>query len=266
MQDWERRSKITTPESVTIDFQLAGPGTRFLALFIDLWVVVTLMTTVTYVLLMLFSLFFATGVASEGDHLAAAILVSLIILIEFLIFFGYWFALEAFGGGRTLGKRALGIRAVMRGGYPLTMSASLIRNLVRIVDMIPPPYFAVGLISMALSKDYQRLGDLAAGTIVVRDRSYRAPASGFYFAGLTPAHVLHWDTSAVSNAELELIRRFLARRTQLRPGARYSTGIRLAQRFRQRISGADPNLPPEVLLEGIVLERQVRSTRPIRAA
>lgn len=266
MQDWERRSKITTPESVTIDFQLAGPGTRFLALFMDLWIVMVLMTGVAYLLIMFFSLFFASGLASEGSELAGAVLVSLIILTQFLIFFGYWFVLEAFQGGRTLGKRALGIRTVMRGGYPLTLSAALIRNLVRIVDMIPPPYFAVGLIAMSLSRDYQRLGDLAAGTIVVRDRSYRAPASGFYFAGLTPAHVLHWDTSAVSSGELELIRRFLARRTQLRPGARYSIGIRLAESFSRKVTGADPNLPPEVLLEGIVLERQVRSTRPTRAA
>lgn len=266
MQDWERRSKITTPESVTLDFQLAGPGTRFLALFLDLWIVMTLMTAITYLLAMLISLVFATGLTSDTDELVGAILFSLIIVAQFLIFFGYWFVLEAFQGGRTLGKRALGIRAVMRGGYPLTLSAALIRNLVRIVDMIPPPYFAVGLISMSLSRDYQRLGDLAAGTIVVRDRSYRAPASGLYFAGLNPAHVLHWDTSAISNADLELIRRFLARRTQLRPGARYSIGIRVAGRFRQKVAGADPNLPPEVLLEGIVLERQARSTRPTRAA
>lgn len=266
MQNWERRSKITTPESVTIDFQLAGPGTRFLALFIDLWIVMISMVGLTYLLIMLFTFFSAVAIDSESSELAGAIFISLIIVIQFLIFSGYWFFLEAFQNGRTVGKRAVGIRTVMRGGFPLTLSAALIRNLVRIVDMVPPPYCAIGLISMSLSKDYQRLGDLAAGTIVVRDRSYRAPASGFYFAGLTPIHVLHWDTSAVSSDELELIRRFLARRTQLRPGARYSIGIRLAESFRRKVSGADPNLPPEVLLEGIVLERQVRSTRPTRAA
>lgn len=266
MQTWERQSKVTTPESVTIDFQLAGPGTRFLALFIDLWIVMVLMTMSMYIIMMIFSLMFSTRTASEGSELASAIFLSILILTQFAIFFGYWFVLEAFQGGRTLGKRSVGIRTVMRGGYPLTIQAALIRNLVRIVDMIPPPYSAVGLISMSFSKDYQRLGDLAAGTIVIRERSHRAPASGYYFAGLSPAHVLHWDTTAVSSNDLELIRRFLSRRTLLRPGARYSIGIRLADRFRALISGADSTLPPEALLEGIVLERQVRSARTFRAA
>lgn len=266
MQTWVRKTEITTPESITIDFELAGPGTRFLALLLDLLIVMILMSMAFYVLVMVQSGFIAVEASSELSAVARAILVSFILITEFAIFFGYWFFLEAFQKGQTLGKRALGIRVMMRGGFPITVSASLIRNVVRLVDMLPPPCFAVGLFATLLSRNYQRLGDLAAGTFVVREHSHRIASSGYYFAGLTPQHVQYWDTSAISDFEIELIRRFLARRMTLNGGARYSVGLGLAERYRHLVAGADPNLPAEVFLEGIVLEREMRSSQQQRAA
>lgn len=258
--NWQRASKITTPESVALELRLVGPGTRFLALFTDLWIVMFLITLTIYIVALMFSAILS-GAGGGTSEVAGAILVLIISTVTFVTFFGYWFILETWWGGQTIGKKAVGIRVVMRGGYPLTPAASLIRNLVRIVDMLPPPLYFVGLASMAFSKDYQRLGDIAAGTVVIRDRNVREESSGFFFAGLLPEQVVHWDTSGIASADLELIRRFLARRTTLRGGARYATGVRLARRYAPMVGGADPNLPPEVLLEGIILERQIRAIR-----
>lgn len=261
MRDWEREFEITTPESVALQQRTAGPGTRFLALLIDLLLVFFLISFVEYIVLLLLTIVAAGSGPSDQNQLFASIVVLVSVGVGFLIFFGYWFVMETWFGGQTIGKKALGIRAVMKGGFPLTASASLTRNLVRLVDMIPPPLFFVGLVSMALSKKYQRLGDHAAGTLVVRDRSHRDQSSGFFFAGLHPSQVSHWDTSGISNRDLELIRRFLARRTSLSGAARYTLGLRLARRYHPIVTGDDPAFPPEVFLEGIVLERQVRSTR-----
>ena len=110
----------------------------------------------------------ATG--GSGD----TALVVLYLIGVFVVFLGYYPLFEGFWNGRTPGKRAQGLRVVLTDGQPVTVGPVLVRNLVRIVDFLPA-YYMIGAITMILSRRSQRLGDLAAGTIVVRERALPAP-------------------------------------------------------------------------------------------
>src|SRR5439155_10322840 len=99
----------------------------------------------------------------------------LFLVIQLVIEWGYFVFCEMTSGGRSLGKALVGLRVVRDGGFPISLRESLVRNLLRLVDVLPW-YYTVGLVSIVLSRDGKRLGDLAAGTIVVRlDRPEPAP-------------------------------------------------------------------------------------------
>jgi uncharacterized RDD family membrane protein YckC len=149
---------VATPERVAFRFETAGLGSRFAAQLIDVLVLWGLLLALGGACLGLGAL---TG---RGD---AALLA--FILVGFAIFWGYWIVPEALWSGQTLGKRLLNLRVVDAGGGPITVGQAVVRNLVRAVDFLPL-YYAVGAIAIFASPRNQRLGDLAAGTVVVRER------------------------------------------------------------------------------------------------
>ena len=151
---------IRTPENVTFEFELAGVGSRALAWAVD----VLVMGVLIYV-----SALLAQPLIALGGGFGLALLFVLIFLIQ------WWYSalLEWWWGGQTLGKRLVGLRAVSEKGVRMTFVQAVIRNLVRIVDLLPGLYLVGGL-SAVLDPYQRRLGDLAAATIVVRER--RAPA------------------------------------------------------------------------------------------
>ncbi|MES1261293.1 MAG: RDD family protein, partial [Acidobacteriota bacterium] len=154
--------EISTPEGVTFSLPLAGPVSRLLALAIDGSIIFTAITAISFA---------AGGVVSAlGDYLIAAQL-----LLYFTVQIGYGLSLEWFWNGRTVGKRALGLRVVDAQGLRLEFSQALIRNLLRAVDSLPLFYLLGGMVCV-LNPRLQRLGDLAAGTIVVRTRRLKLPA------------------------------------------------------------------------------------------
>jgi uncharacterized RDD family membrane protein YckC len=148
---------VSTPERVSFDYQVAGLGTRGIAQILDLLIV-------TGLLIALF--FFASGVAAYTQSSTLAILIEL--FGSFLIVFGYFWISEALFSGQTLGKRAFRLRVVGDRGEPMTWVQAGIRNVIRIVDFLPYGY-GVGLIVLFANGRGKRLGDLAAGTIVVKD-------------------------------------------------------------------------------------------------
>lgn len=150
---------VATPERVTFQYQVAGIGSRFLAQTIDSLVIFGIQ------LILLIGVV-ALGFISQNPTVAIAIL----ILLSFLLLFGYFILSEAVWSGQTLGKRALRLRVVGDAGQPVTFSQAAIRNLVRIVDFLPA-YYGVGLVVMFSNSQNKRLGDLAAGTLVVRERA-----------------------------------------------------------------------------------------------
>jgi uncharacterized RDD family membrane protein YckC len=148
---------VATPERVSFDYQVAGIGTRGIAQLLDLLIVLGILIAL---------LFFgaAIQVGSGSDLLAQ--LVDLIG--AFVIIFGYFWVSEAIWSGQTLGKKAFRLRAVGDRGEPLTFAQAGIRNIVRIVDFLPYGY-GVGMVVLFANGKGKRLGDLAAGTIVVKD-------------------------------------------------------------------------------------------------
>jgi uncharacterized RDD family membrane protein YckC len=149
---------VPTPERVAFQYSLAGLGSRFMAQLIDLFVIVLMLLTLGLA---------ATALNTITHRSRLAILIFLIL--GFIVLFGYFLVSEATLNGQTLGKRALRLRVVGDRGEPLTFTQAAIRNLVRIVDFLPFGY-GIGLIAIFANGRGKRLGDLAAGSLVVRDR------------------------------------------------------------------------------------------------
>jgi uncharacterized RDD family membrane protein YckC len=149
---------VSTPERVTFEYELAGLGSRFLAQSID--VVLLLLVLVAFSIIAGLA-----GAFAKDSNLAALLLV----LLSFLLVFGYFPVCEGIWSGQTLGKRALRIRVLGDNGAPVTISQVAIRNMVRLVDFMPV-FYGVGLITIFIQGGGKRLGDFAAGTVVARER------------------------------------------------------------------------------------------------
>ncbi|HVD46033.1 MAG TPA: RDD family protein [Candidatus Limnocylindria bacterium] len=151
---------IATPERVSFDYQVAGLGTRAIAQLLDLLIVTGLLIAV---------FFFAFGASTVTASDTVGNLIS--IIGTFMVVFGYFWISEALWSGQTLGKKAFRLRAVGDRGEPLTFIQAGIRNVVRIVDFLPYGY-GVGMVVLFANGRGKRLGDLAAGTIVVKDSDH----------------------------------------------------------------------------------------------
>jgi hypothetical protein len=182
-------------------------------------------------------------VASGAEKIAGAVAVALVVAIVFIIFFGYFIIFETFANGQTPGKRVLGIRAVRDGGYPIDFGATLVRNLIRVGELTFG-FYALSAISMLVSPENKRLGDLAAGTIVVRDSRLAMPSA--LRAAPEPQYSA---TRYLSGDERSLIRRFLDRRDSLTPQRRRELAAQLAGRIRDRVPPELQRLEDESLLE-----------------
>ncbi|MEO6835195.1 MAG: RDD family protein [Candidatus Tumulicola sp.] len=242
----DRDLDVKTPESVALTYELAGLGSRFLALAIDLVLQTAILAAIFGGLVLAASRIEPAAkhvVASGSEKVVEGIAVALLVAIVFMIFFGYFIVFETFWNGQTPGKKAIGIRVVRDGGYPIDFGASLVRNLIRVGEMILGSY-AVSAISMLLSAENKRLGDFAAGTIVVRDARLTLPD-----VLTTQAEPVYSATRYLSGDERSLVKRFLERRDALIPERRRELAAQLAQRVRERVPPDMQRLEDEALLE-----------------
>lgn len=152
---------VTTPEQVTIQFDQAGVGRRALAQLVDALILAVFFALIIIALVFLFVV--------NPFRNASQYVVGALIVLSFLCFWGYFIAFEYFLAGQTPGKRAMKIRVVRTDGRAVTFFSSSVRNLLRIIDFLPIGYLA-GVICMMVDKHERRIGDLAAGTVVVVDR------------------------------------------------------------------------------------------------
>ena len=163
----EEQVDIRTPEYVSLQFQPAGLGSRAAALMIDQIILGILNILIVGIL------FFATtgNTGPFGWYLfdVNSTLWGLAIIALFVLNWGYFFTLEYFWGGKTVGKHLLGIRVIQENGHSVTLLSCFIRNLLRIIDMLPASYF-IGMIMIFLHSKHKRVGDIVAGTIVVHER------------------------------------------------------------------------------------------------
>lgn len=159
MDDYSSKLSIDTPENILLDAEIAGFGSRCIAAIIDY--------SILLVLLILATILFAQAVPANQQGETGY--YALLVLVQFILISFYHLVFEVAWNGQTPGKRRAGIRVVQANGLPLTLSGALIRNLVRLFDFLPF-FYGIGLIVLFATKHTQRLGDLAARTIVIRER------------------------------------------------------------------------------------------------
>jgi len=217
---------ILTPENVLLRFQVAGMGSRFAAAVVDYLIVVF-----AYLALA----FGAALVNVVTDSLAlpnsvASVLAGIFLLVTFLLWWGYFVLFELLWNGRSPGKRMLHIRVARTDGLPINPSSAIVRNLMRIVDTL----LFLGPIVMLIDSQGRRLGDLAAGTIVIREETGSLAALDALTEPALPP-VSHEQVEAftparpVSRAQYTLARDFFARRARLTPSASAAVAKALAE-------------------------------------
>ena len=178
------RQVFHSAEHVAFDVPIAGPSSRILAYAIDSVCVGLILVGLALVVFLLTPAMeyvdtYTRGVLDKADPSKsgelAVYLFAALVIAQFAVESLYFVVLELVTGGRSIGKAAVGLRVCLDGGRPVTASATVMRNLLRIVDVLPV-YYLTGLTSIIVSRDGKRLGDHAAGTIVVRlDRPPAAP-------------------------------------------------------------------------------------------
>ncbi len=228
--------RIATPEGVSLELPLAGLGSRFAALLVD-----TLLQGVVFIATVI--LLIVTGAGGFTEWAITAV-------VAFALIFVYPVAFELCAGGRTPGKRWSSLRVISADGSPVTFRGSALRNLVRLADTLPLFYLA-GAVTIFATRSNQRLGDLAAGTLVVREpRAGReAPPVPLPALATDLAELPAWDVSGLHDGDLAVVRRFLAQRDGGAAMPREQVARDLAERLRERLGGVGGDVAPERFLE-----------------
>jgi uncharacterized RDD family membrane protein YckC len=252
---------IETPEQVDLRFPVAGIGSRFVALLVD-----HLIQTLSYVLIFIVLGLIASGATAEhvakstvGLDTAGKWFVAVVIFINFCLIWGYFALFEAFWHGQTPGKHLMKLRVIKDSGRQITLFEALARNLLRFIDYLPGMYL-VGVITMLCNRKNKRLGDLAAGTLVVHeiradDRSSDAFLSGEnFFAKQEPTSDTAPPDDAIARlepADLHVMETFFARALDLDMQTRAAMAARIAARMAAKMKTPLPEGNPERTLEAL---------------
>jgi len=233
---------IETPERVPLEFALASIGNRFLAVAIDHFIQYFSVFLIAWFFLSIAG--FTTADAPDAPEKlfdeAPKWLIAILIIIVFLIFSGYFIVFEWLWNGQTPGKRLLKLRVIRDDGRPITLWEAIARNLLRIADAIPAivvPFYSVGLIVIFLSGRDQRIGDIFAGTVVIRERSDEAPTFDQTFSNpirdvaftrVQKSADVQANVAMLSEHEVEVVESFLRRRWDLTERQRLWMAWRIA--------------------------------------
>ena len=244
----ERALDVRTAEAIAVRYELAGLGSRFLALAVD-GVIQAVAASAVVLAWALASIPLVTIVGhTPFAKTSTAIVIAVFVLAGFALFFGYFIAFELVWNGQSPGKRLLGIRVVRDGGFPVDAGAAVVRNVVRIVEFALGAYVFSALV-MLVSPENKRAGDYAAGTIVVRDRADAAPD----LATLVGESAVTGD--GLDRADRTLIDQYLARRAALEPAAAAEIAARIAARVRPKLRASFHYLDDAELLEHLARSR-----------
>lgn len=221
---------IRTPENVTFEFELAGVAARALAWAVDVVVMFAIIVA-------------AAQLVSPLSRMVGGFADAILYLIIFLVQWWYTALLEWWWGGKTVGKHLVGLRALSENGVRMSFVQSVVRNLVRIADLLPGLYF-VGGVSALLDPHRRRLGDLAAGTIVVRERkaplpSVVVPPSERYNSFVADPGI-SLAVRRITAPEREAMVRLSLRREQLPLSVRRELFRRLATHLEERLGVPRP--------------------------
>ena len=243
----ERSVDVATGESVAFSYELAGLGSRFIAVGIDIAIQFGVLAVGVAIFLAVALLIAPSGKAPAIEKIGQAVGLALGTFALFLLFFGYFIIFEFAWAGRTPGKRAMGIRVVRDGGFPLDVTSAVVRNVVRILEF-GLGFYALSAIATLVSPRNRRFGDMAAGTIVVRDARYERRRT-ISLADVRRASEDDDDlVAALTVAERDLIRRYVERRASLGLAARMSVAARIATTVRPKLNHPFAHLDDDDLL------------------
>jgi len=232
-----RLRTIHSPEHVTIGLVPAGLGSRYTAFLLDLLLIGA-----------------ACALVSKGGSLIPGVGSALVITLCFVLFWGYPVLFEVLGRGQSPGKRLLRLRVVDGRGLPIRVEQSLVRNVVRILDMMP--FGGFGMLCTLLDPYHRRLGDLAADTLVVDERQQEAPdvaaAGGRRHNSLRTPRIRRLVEHRLGLQERELLLALCIRAPELNERARYDLFESLGTHYRDRLSIDDPHLTGEAVVRGLV--------------
>lgn len=258
---------IETPELVSIHLPIAGIGSRFIAILVDY-----LIWGAGFTVLAILAALAIPAIGSLGTR-SQNWLIGIALVVIFLIHWGYFALFEALNHGQTPGKRVAKIAVIHCSGRSISFVESLARNLVRTIDYLPSMY-AIGVITIFISRRRQRLGDMVAGTIVVHDREIDTPhwgelgsrtftASAVEDLGpIPPPHLKvvlpPGGLGKLEATDLEVLEGFFARRLDMDMTTRAALALRIADAVRAK-TGIEipPGISVETFLEAVAF--QVRS-------
>lgn len=254
---------IQTPENVAFGYPIAGLGSRFIACALDSLLILFLEILVLVVILGVASSVFS-GIENLEESVSAWGLAIAGLLI-FMIFWGYYIFFEMIWNGQTPGKRLVGLRVIRANGTPVTLVEAMVRNLMRLVDLLPS-FYGIGVVTMFIDLQSRRLGDLTAGTLVVHDRGKVTLAalekSITSAMTRTSKEILSdWPLERLTPEEVRLAESFLERRKDFTNRPELAQQIALALATRMERPEAVPNWPEaEGWLELIVQASQDETT------
>jgi uncharacterized RDD family membrane protein YckC len=261
---------IDTPEQVELNFGIAGIGSRFVALLLDMLIIVAAYVALGIVFALAASIM---GGRSNSEALGLWFM-AVVVVVAFLLQWGYFALFEAYWQGQTPGKRAMRLRVIKDSGRQITLFEALARNLLRFVDYLPG-FYLVGVITMLCNKRNKRLGDMVAGTLVVHERTDEQPLlfqSSMNYSptahpqgdpepwrettpGMFPADAV----ARLSGQDLMVIETFFNRMLDLPLETRAGVAYRMAGQMAAKMGVALPEGNPERALESMAY--QMRSRR-----
>jgi uncharacterized RDD family membrane protein YckC len=259
---------IDTPENVAFGYKVAGIGSRFLAALVDTLLIFLLQLVALLALVFAVTTFFSNE-QLEGSSVVPWLL-AIFGLISFAFLWGYYILFEMLWNGQSPGKRWVGLRVIKTDGTPVTLAESIIRNLIRLVDFLPA-YYGVGVVTMFINQQSRRLGDLAAGTLVVHDRttitleSLAARPAAQWLAPSGPAstRVSEMPLERLTEHDLQIAEEFLRRQTDL--ANRSALAGRILQALLDRMDVRPEQVSgmrPESLIADIVQAHRNRAAPP----
>jgi uncharacterized RDD family membrane protein YckC len=240
---------IETPEQTSLEFPLAGIGSRFLALAAD-----TLLQTAFFAVLGI-----AAGLLSLANLFSTMTkqwVIAILLFVFFAVQFGYFALFESLWNGQTPGKRWTRLRVIKDDGRPITPYDAILRNLLRTVDALPSLY-ATGIICILFSRENKRVGDFAAGTVVIHEKPLEG-VSSIWDPTAPQTQASAWAAlPQLTLEELQLIEAFFGRRNNLDPDVRRMISTQISDRLGARLGVAlDARPDAEKFLEYLVGQRR----------
>lgn len=238
---------ISTPENVDLHLELAGIGNRVLACLIDTVITLAVIVGLGAMFWGLWMALTVSGLSSSGQSIATAVIIMVYVLAAFFIWFGYFIFFEGIWQGQTPGKKLVNVRVIEQNGQPVGWPAVFLRNCFRFFD---EGVLLIGLLSMIVDRNERRFGDLAAGTLVIKERLSELDTTAIQIS-VSEADARSLDIGAVSPQEYDILVSFLKRRSKLAKSQRPLVARELERHFREKLNEPNGKEGSEPFLERI---------------